>query len=188
MNIVQDIKNRINKDNHNTIFYDIYNNYDKYNFINREYTKNYLLIVFSELFDIDIDLDLINNENIKIQRIEQEKFRQQVVNRFETCIISDIHQDSCQAAHIYDLKYEPLNYDLNNGILLSATLHLEFDKLKWCIDPNTYNIVISKKYCMQNLEINKYINNDIYSKLKKYPHINYYLCLKYQKFMNDQYE
>jgi hypothetical protein len=142
--------------------------------------------VFSELFDIDIDLDLINNENINIQRIEQEKFRQQVVNRFETCIISDIHQDSCQAAHIYDLKYEPLNYDLNNGILLSATLHLEFDKLKWCIDPKTYIIIISKKYCMQNLEINKYINNDIYSKLKKYSNINYYLSLKYHKFMNDQ--
>jgi hypothetical protein len=62
----------------------------------------------------------------------------------------------------------------------------EEEEYKKVIDPKTYKIVISKKYCMQNLEINKYIYNDMCYKLKKYPHINYYLCLKYQKFMNDQ--
>lgn len=58
---------------------------------------------------------------------EQEYFRQNIISRFETCIISDIHSDSWQASHIYDLMDEPINYDINNGILLNVTLHLEFD-------------------------------------------------------------
>lgn len=102
------------------------------------------------------------------------------------CVISNIHYESCQASHIYDLKYEPLNYDINNGILLNATLHLEFDKLKWCIDPYTYKIIISEKYKSQNLEIKKYVDIDLYTKLYKYPHMLYYLKKKYIKFIEHQ--
>jgi hypothetical protein len=183
------IKSRIETEEHNKIFYDIYTNYKKYNFINKEYCKNYLLIIFSELFDIDIDLMTINDLNNKseiITRINQDEFREQIISRFTECIISGIHPDSCQAAHIYDLKYIPLNYDINNGILLSATLHLEFDKLKWCIHPKTYKIIISKKYQDQQLEIKKYIDTDLQTKLEKYPHMQYYLKEKYQKFINDK--
>ena len=89
------------------------------------------------------------------------------------------------AAHIYDIKYDSLNYDVNNGILLNATLHMEFDKLKWCIHPVTFKIIISKKYNHQQLEIKKYINKDISSKLKKFPHMREYLEKKFQVFMDN---
>lgn len=180
------IKSKILTDDHNEIFYDICNDYKKYGFINREYCKNYLLIIFSELFNKDVDLDIVDgmNKSDKILRIDQDKFREQIISRFKTCIISDVHHESCQASHIYDLKYDNSNYDSNNGLLLNATLHLEFDKLKWCIHPVTYEIVVSNRFQNQNLEINKYLNKDLRSKLEKYPDIQYYLHKKYQKFIS----
>ena len=187
--ITQYIESKILIEDHNKIFYDIYKNYKSYDFVNREYCKNYLLIVFDELFDKDIDLkiiDDINNKSENNSRIGQDEFKKQIISRFEKCIISDIHHESCQASHIYDLKYEPLNYDINNGILLNATLHLEFDNLKWCIHPNTYKIIISKKYQDQNLEIKKYINKKLESKLDKYPHMRIYIHKKFKKFIEDQ--
>ena len=180
------INSKINDTNYNDLFCEIYNKYEQYDFINREYCKNYLLIIFSELFKKNIDLSLIQNTNEIIQRNEQEYFRNNIISRFEMCIISDIHYESCQASHIYDLKYEPLNYDINNSILLNATLHLEFDKLKWCIDPYTYKIIISEKYKSQNLEIKKYVDTDLQTKLHKYPHMLYYLKKKYIKFIEHQ--
>jgi hypothetical protein len=185
---IEYIKSRINIDDHYKIFYDIYNNYNNYEFINKEYCKNYLLIIFSELYEKVIDLEIINNMIEKreiIPRTNQQKFRQEVISRFRTCIISDIHYESCQASHIYDLSDEPLNYDVNNGILLNATLHMEFDQLKWGIHPDTYKIIISEKHQCQNLEINKFINIDLQSKLKEYPDMKKYLRKKFEKFINN---
>lgn len=171
------------------LFYEIYSDYEKYDQINREYCKNYLMIIFSELYGLDIDLQIIRDMDDRseiVQRREQNNFRQMIVRRFDRCLISDIHNESCQASHIHDLADEPLNYNLNNGILLSATLHMEFDRLKWCIDPHTYRIVLSSKYCDQNLEIKKYIDRDLRSKLVHYPQMLYYLKKKFQKFTDDQ--
>lgn len=186
---IEYIEHRINTDDHNRIFYDIYNHYDKYDFINREYCKNYLLVIFNELFDRTIDLQLVSRMNElgeTVRRKEHENFRQQVVRRDGCCVISGVHMDSCEAAHIYDLQYEPLNYDPNNGILLGATLHLEFDRLKWCVDPATYQIVISEKYRVQNLEIKKYTYKDLRLKLSDHPLMRDYLKKKFQKFTDDQ--
>ena len=131
---IEYIESRINVDDHHEIFYDIYNNYENYEFVNSEYCKNYLCIIFNELFDKEIDLNLISdmgNTKEIIIREKQKKFRQDIISRFTACVISDIHYESCQASHIYDLQDNKLSYDINNGILLNATLHMEFDKLKW---------------------------------------------------------
>lgn len=183
---VEYIKSRIKTDNHHDIFYKIYDNFNEYKLVNREYCKNYLLILFREVFNKDIDMDIISEMNgkNKTKRIGQCEFREHVLTRFDTCIISGLHAESCDVCHIYDLEHEKLNYDINNGILMNATLHREFDKLKWCINPTTYKIIISKKCCDQSLGIKKYINVDLKSKLQKYPQMTYYLEKKYNKFMD----
>lgn len=181
------IESNIGIMSNNEIFCEIYNNYIRYGFMDKEYCKNYLLLVFGEIYNTDIDLNEINKMiegNEDITRSCQTNFRKEIINRFKNCIISGVDCDSCQAAHIYDLKYEKLNYDVNNGILLSATLHLEFDQLKWCINPETYNIEISKNHQMRNLEINKYKHLNLKHVLGCYPSIQYYLQKKYNQFIN----
>ena len=183
------IESRINVEDHTNIFYDIYSNYEKYEFINSEYCKNYLCIIFSELFEKEIDLNLINEMSNKKEitpRANQKTFRKDIISRFTSCVVSDIHYESCQASHIYDLQDNKLNYDINNGILLNATLHMEFDTLKWCIHPYTYKIIIAEKYQHQNLDIKKYIDIDLQSKLEIYPQMQSYLQKKYKKFIDDQ--
>jgi len=183
--ILQEMKNDETK--YNQIFCDIYKNYKQYNYITSEYCKNYLLTVFSELYDIEIDLNVIHEMEKKETNdrgYHQTEFRDSVVERFDSCIITNIHKDSCDAAHIYDLKYNPLCYDVNNGLLLSKTLHTEFDSLKWCINPYTYKIVIVDEYKNSNLGINDYDGMDLTDKLSGYSLMKQYLIDKWNIFNN----
>ena len=49
--------------------------------------------------------------------------------------------DELEAAHIIPFS-ECNNFDINNGLLLSANLHKTFDKIHWTIDTNTNCIVV----------------------------------------------
>ncbi len=182
------IEKNINTIDHHYIFYNIYANHKDYDMMDSEYCKNYLITVFEEVYDKQIDLNLITNIENKLypsKSDKQTKFRNDLIERFKCCILSDAHYDSCEASHIKDLKYEPLNFDINNGLLLSATLHKEFDNLKWCIDPDTYDIVISKKFEHQCLGINKYKNINLNNIFIMYPMMTMYLRFKYEIFFNE---
>jgi hypothetical protein len=172
---------------YNRIFCDIYKNYKDYKFINSEYCKNYLLTIFSELYDIDINLDEIyeiEKKETNNRGYHQQEFRNSLIERYNSCIISNIDKDSCDAAHIYDLKYNPCCYDVNNGLLLSKTLHTEFDNLKWCINPYTYKVEIADRYKDSNLGINKYDDLDLTDKLSIHKQLKGYLIKKYNLFLN----
>lgn len=175
-----------NPDNYNNIFCNIYKNYKQYNFITSDYCKNYLLTIFTELYDIEInlqDIHEIEQKETNNRGYHQKEFRESVIKRYNSCIISDIDKDSCDAAHIYDLKYNPCCYDVDNGILLSKTLHIEFDNFKWCINPDTYKVVIADRYKNNNLGINKYEGYDVSGKISKYKNTINYLIKKWDLFL-----
>lgn len=183
--IIKEMKNDETK--YNQIFCDVYKNYKKYNYISSEYCKNHLLTVFCELYDIEIDLNVIQEMEKKETNdrgYHQTEFRDSVIKRFGSCVITNIVKDSCDAAHIYDLKYNPLCYDVNNGLLLSKTLHIEFDSLKWCINPYTYKVVIADRYKNSNLGVNEFDGLDLTNKLDNCPLMVHYLIKKWNLFIN----
>lgn len=182
--LLNEMKN--NPQNYNGIFYEIYKNYKKYNYSSSEYCKLHLQMVFDELYDINIDFNEIQKmeKEEKNKRVCQEEFREEIIKRFDKCIVSCIDSDSCDAAHILDLKYEPLSYDVNNGILLNKTLHYEFDTFKWGINPDTLTVVIADKYKNRNLGIKNYDGLDLTDKLSKFPLTKDNLIKKWELFVN----
>ena len=142
------------------IFANIYANYKKYNYTSFEECKISLLSTFSLCYSIDIDMNIINEllkqNNESINRGGQEDFRNILIDKFGCCIITRYDVSECEAAHIIDLKEDPLNYNIDNGLLLTASLHTSFDKLIWTINPYTYDIEINEKY--KNNLIHQYKN------------------------------
>ena len=75
-------------------------------------------------------------------RSQQNKFRNDIIKRDKCCVISGIGSSECEAAHIIPVNVET-NYDINNGLLLSANLHKSFDLGLWLINPNTLTVEIN---------------------------------------------
>ena len=119
-----------------------------------------------DLFNIDIQFMLNNLYNIKIIekkkiRMEQSEFRKKILENFNnTCIITGQNCiDELEAAHIIPVS-ENENYDIDNGLLLSANIHKTFDKYLWSINPDTLMIDIKSDINVGtiNLYCNKPIN------------------------------
>jgi hypothetical protein len=128
------------------------NDYKKYDMPSQEYYDNYVAILHDEL-NVPV-------KSVKI-RTRQDIFRDEIIKKYQKCIISGIHYASCDAAHIYDLQYEE-NYSIHNGILLNKTLHYEFDELVWCINPDSKCIEINNKIDnYEYREIYKYIGKNL---------------------------
>ncbi len=54
------------------------------------------------------------------------------------------------------------NYDIDNGLLLTGSLHDTFDKHYWCIDPINLTVVLNKsKIGNKNLTCCEYENKKI---------------------------
>ena len=121
------------------------------------------------LLDLDILLKMkyknyiekVNIEERK-KRTQQEKFRDDLLEKYGKCIIS---MSDCkielEAAHIIPVKDEG-EYNLNNGLLLKSNLHKTFDDYLWSINPNTFSIEIKnedvgeiKKYNGKKLNLDK---------------------------------
>jgi hypothetical protein len=184
MTIANIIKNELNAyiDAH-IVFYKIYKNYDKYNLISYQYCKGYLQILFELDFGLCIDLDKIwelskNDKNID-ERQPQQIFRKKLIEKFETCAVTGNDVIECDAAHINDLINEKLNYSINNGLLLTKSLHVTFDNLIWCINPDTYMIEI--KPTIGKLLIHNYIDKNMEPYIDEY--MVPYLRKKYEKFI-----
>jgi len=103
-----------------------------------------------ELYKLNLDFMLKNLYNIRLVestkiRTGQMKFRNSILNKFNgECIITgETCKDELTAAHIIPVSEEE-NYDVDNGLLLTETLHRTFDKHKWSINPNTMTIEINK--------------------------------------------
>jgi len=122
------------------------------NNINKYSTHKLLFLLQENNFDEDeVKLTLFKKFNIPFNkmnitfaeiRTKQNEYRKALINRFQKCVISGLLPEECEAAHIVPYKDE-LEYDIDNGLLLSANLHKLFDKYIWSIHPETQKIVIN---------------------------------------------
>jgi hypothetical protein len=157
----------------------IHKNRKQFNIKTSEHCDELLCRIFKDHHKIDIK----SIKDALDRGSNQTKFRQKLIERFGECIISEIHHSSCQASHINDLSEESNNYDVDNGLLLSPTLHKEFDQLKWCINPDTYCVEIHNKYKNYKLGITNYNGKNLKEIIGNYPNRKY-LIEKYNRFIN----
>ena len=82
----------------------------------------------------------------------QEKFRRELIKRDQTCLLSKLCYEVCEAAHIVNKEWlckkdKEIRFSKCNGILLNSNLHKEFDRYYWSI-----NISDACKYDSSNLK------------------------------------
>lgn len=134
--------------------------------------------------DVDFLLSVYQMQLTEPKKIrsKQEKFRDDLIDRDKSCIVSNNDYDECDAAHIVPLL-DSNNYDLDNGFLLDKSLHSSFDKHYWCINPETLTIEINKKKLnRRNLSCVKYENFPINIKPNDKMLINFQK--RYELFLN----
>jgi predicted restriction endonuclease len=116
----------------------------------------------------------------KKKRMHQKEFRDELFNRYNsTCIISGNDcPDELEAAHIVPYA-ENGSYDLDNGLVLTSTLHGTYDKYLWSINPKTLQIEVvqGKNVGQISKYVGKKVNLVINDKLIKN------LSVHYNKFL-----
>ena len=89
----------------------------------------------------DIDLDDIRDQ---IKRIGQKEFRLKIIKKYKRCIITQDFADICEACHIVPYN-ECKSYNIDNGLLLTASLHKLFDNYMMTIDAITHCVKMKNK-------------------------------------------
>jgi hypothetical protein len=122
----------------------IFSNYEQFGYTDKVLFDFHLKWLLENCYTIK----LTDNQRV---RMNQKKFRKDLFKKFNgTCVISG---NPCEvelvAAHIVPVADEE-SYDIDNGLLLTATLHNTMDKLLWAINPKTLIIEIAQnKNCGQ---------------------------------------
>ena len=150
---------KLQKSDVNTLYNHLMND-TKYNLEEIEFT-------LYDLFEYEPKIELYE---IREKRLKQEQFHKQILERDKQCIISTKFSKVCQACHIipFSICTEEQKYDSNNGLLLSADIHLLFDDYLLSINPIRscvvlcnellndihYNIYHNKKIILNNIQLN----------------------------------
>jgi hypothetical protein len=94
---------------------------------------------------------------LKEKRLKQEEFHKQIIKRDKKCIITNRFSKVCQACHIipFSICSEEQKYDPDNGLLLSADIHILFDNYLLSINPNTLQVILSDEL-LNNDDYNQY--------------------------------
>jgi len=166
------------------------------NFIERllcieESDKDKLNILYEELLKSHLDKELdyffyslkkfkyanIKTEEKKIRN--DDTFKENVINKYKRCIITNKPIYVCEVAHIYPFANcdENEKYDPDNGILLCRELHKLFDDNLIIIDNTTLKITFDEKILNDNSlsDYHKYNNTTLKLDISKY-----YLKKKYK--------
>jgi len=139
---------------------DIYSEITQYN----DSEKNIYEILIQKYPTLEVDYvmyDLFQYTNIeteeKIKRKDQTSFRNDVIERYEQCLITGVDALVCQACHIIPFSEceEIHKYDVNNGLLLRSDLHTLFDEKLLKINPNSMQIELSDKI-LENKKMSRY--------------------------------
>ena len=151
--------------------------------IKQEYDK--LIILSYSLNDIEVYFMLKYNININTyefvnKRIGQTEFRNNLIERFQRCIITN--SEIFDACHIVPFSLSN-NMDVNNGILLNKCHHDYYDKYYWSINPHTYQIDINyNKISSDDFFIQILLKTDVQF-LRNYPLMKPYLILHYESYL-----
>lgn len=158
--------------NNKTMTTQIYDSYIDYGYIDRYIFKldlDYLMNLY--------DLHFINIDNI---RNDQNNFRDKIIKRDKCCVLSNKHISECEAAHIVPV-YISSNYDPDNGILLSASLHKNYDANLWSINPDTLMVELNEdKIKDEYFKCTKY--KDMLLNIQPNEKMIYYLRKRYNLF------
>ncbi len=74
----------------------------------------------------------------------QSEYRNKLVERFNCCLISNLHPNLCEACHIIPFS-QCENFDVENGLLLNPILHKLFDSYQFSIEPQTLIVKLDRK-------------------------------------------
>ena len=120
--------------------------------------------------------------SLALERRGQSDFRINIINRDKKCIISGDNISMCEACHIIPYN-KSKSYDINNGILLTASLHKLFDKYYFSINNNKVmlsNKILNKKtfddyqrYHEQIINVPKECIENLKSHYNKFLELNY---------------
>ena len=88
----------------------------------------------------------------KEKRIDQESFKRDLIERYKTCIVTNISYKVCQACHIipHSKCDNKDKYNVNNGLLLRSDLHILFDNDNLKINPDTLQVELSNEILNDN--------------------------------------
>jgi hypothetical protein len=161
------IKKMVEKYNNKyLVFREIFFNWKQYEYKTQELCYHNLLMIMENICNLTIDETELNEylritDQDELNRMQQNKFKENLFKKYKCCIVTENDIDECEACHIIPLE-EKYSYDVDNGLLLTSSLHKTFDKYIWSINPNTSCIEIfsnNKKYMINEYE-NKKINLD----------------------------
>jgi len=151
------------------------NDYKKFGYNDKELFKLHLDFLLKNFYkNIKINDSLCDSLSMCKKRLNQEEFRNLLLNKYKKCIITDNDCiDELEACHIIEYK-DCGNCDVNNG--LERNIHSTFDKNLWCIKPDisTYTCVIEikndhngtiTKYKDVKIDLPISINNELYNNL-----------------------
>lgn len=105
-----------------------------------------------------LGLRLLKNPcgKIKRNRQGQKTYRKNLIDRFSVCPLTGVNYKLCEAAHILpysECKNKKDKYSVNNGILLSATMHKAFDRNYFTIDDKTCKVkLLLNKIKLDNID------------------------------------
>lgn len=125
-------------------------------------------MAFYDLFEFEyIQTNTIQETTEERIKRKDKYFRNQVIDKYKRCIITNKPLKYCQVAHIYpfSLSNETEKYDPDNAFLLCSDFHIGFDHKEqdFIINPNTQVIEISEAILtdLTMLEYHKYHNKKI---------------------------
>lgn len=127
---------------------------------------------------------ILKNCKPKRNRYLQRIYRENLINKFSKCPISKTHFKLCEACHIlpYSNAKKKEKFNVNNGILLSSTLHKAFDRNYFTIDEKTCKtkIIIDNitKDEINEQEIKKLIKENKYIKELDNKESKYFLKMR----------
>uniref|UniRef100_A0A6C0HWY6 HNH nuclease domain-containing protein n=1 Tax=viral metagenome TaxID=1070528 RepID=A0A6C0HWY6_9ZZZZ len=114
---------------------------------------DYSIFDYDNYDDFELDLYFLINtlySNYKIfknkqDRVEQEQFRRNLINKYNKCVItSSACLSELEAAHIISFSEDSTNNTIDNGLLLKSNIHKTFDDNLWAINPITFLIEVKE--------------------------------------------
>lgn len=107
------------------------------------YNKDIVDFLMYDLYGYIGD-DFHNSHNLTMQknRIGQQEYRNALIERYKKCMITGDNIKMCEACHIVPYSICK-NYQVDNGLLLTSSLHKLFDDYQMTINANTHRVMIS---------------------------------------------
>lgn len=148
---------------------DLYNKIEKNSNLNKNELYEKLILMFPknkvDFIMYDLFKYIYTKQDEKKRRMNQDTFREDLINRYKCCLITGCNQIVCEACHIIPFKdcTDDIKYNVNNGLLLRVDLHKLFDNGNLKINPDTSQIELSKDVLNDNTmkDYHKYNNKKI---------------------------